>query len=141
MEGRLRDSVGQPRFQTRLLGLFAALALALAAVGIYGVVAWSVAERTPEIGLRMALGASQPSVRGMVVRRALGLALGGAVLGVAGSLALTRALSGVVFGIQTRDPGTFAAVVAGLALVALLASWLPARRASRLDPVRALSSD
>ena len=141
MEQRLRSSVAQPRFQTRLLGLFALLALVLAAVGIYGVMAWSVAERTAEIGLRMALGASEPEVRDLVVKRALGLTLAGAALGVVGALVLTRVLSSFLFGVDARDPLTFVAVAVGLGVVALVASWLPARRASRLDPIRALSTE
>ncbi|WP_405284016.1 ABC transporter permease [Gaopeijia maritima] len=141
LEDRVAASVSQPRFNALLLGLFAVLALVLAAVGIYGVMAFTVSERTPEIGLRMALGASAASVRGMVVRRAVVLAGAGVGLGVLSSIGLTRLMESLLFGVEPGDPRTLAAVSALLFGVALVASYLPARRASRLDPVGALREE
>lgn len=135
---RLRNSVSQPRFNSTLLTLFAFLALSLAGVGIYGVMAFTVGERTREMGLRMALGASGGEVRGLVLRGALGLAVGGIVLGLAASLALGRVISGFLFGIEPADPLTLAGVAVLLCGVALTAAWVPARRASRVDPMVAL---
>ncbi len=141
LEDRVAAAVAQPRFNALLLGLFAVLALVLAAVGIYGVMAFTVSERTAEIGVRMALGASAASVRGMVVRRAVVLAGAGVVLGVLASIALTRLMESLLFGVEPGDPRTLAAVSALLFGVALLASYVPARRASRLDPVGALRDE
>ncbi|MEQ9568830.1 MAG: FtsX-like permease family protein [Longimicrobiales bacterium] len=141
LEDRVAAAVAQPRFNALLLGLFAALALVLAAVGIYGVMAFTVSERTAEIGLRMALGASASNVRGMVVRRAVVLAGAGVVLGVLASVALTRLMESLLFGVEPGDPWTLTAVSALLFGVALMASYVPARRASRLDPVGALREE
>jgi putative ABC transport system permease protein len=138
LEERLSGSVSQPRFNSTLLALFAVLALTLAGVGIYGVMAYTVSERTGELGLRMALGASGTSVRGLVVREAMGLTAAGIAIGLAASLALTRVISSYLFGVEATDPMTFAAVAAILCAVALTASYVPAMRASRLDPLRAL---
>jgi ABC-type antimicrobial peptide transport system permease subunit len=114
------------------------LALTLAGVGIYGVMAYTVSERTAELGLRMALGAPRASVRGLVVRKALRLTIAGIALGLAASLGLTRVIAGFLFGVEPTDPVTFASVSVLLCLVALFASYVPAVRASRLDPLRAL---
>jgi putative ABC transport system permease protein len=138
MREAMAADVSQPRFNTMLLGIFAAIAVVLAAIGIYGVIAWSVARRTHEIGVRMALGAAQADVWRMVIRQAAVLALTGIALGVGGALALTRVLATLLFGTSATDPATFAAVALGLLAVALLAAFVPARRATRISPVVAL---
>ena len=126
------------RFLLLLVGVFACAALALAAIGIYGVVAFSVTRRTQEIGIRMAIGAQRGDVLRLVVGEGARLALGGVVIGIAASLAITRLLSSLLFGVTATDPLTFAAVAGLLSIVALLASYIPARRAMRLDPNIAL---
>ena len=126
------------RFLLLPVGSFAATALALAATGIYGVVAFSVSRRTQEIGIRMTLGAERSDVLRLVVGEGARLAAIGVAVGAAASLALTRLLSSPLFGVSATDPITFAAVAALLPLIALLASYLPARRAMRLDPNAAL---
>ncbi|MGH9584247.1 MAG: FtsX-like permease family protein, partial [Bryobacteraceae bacterium] len=126
------------RFLLLLVGLFAAAALALAAVGIYGVVAFSVTRRTQEIGIRMALGAERRDVLRLVVGEGARMAAGGVVIGIGASLAITRLLSSLLFGISATDPLTFAAVAVLLSLVALAASYIPARRAMKVDPMTAL---
>ena len=137
----LSASLARRRFNMQLLALFAAVALALAGVGTYGVVAHSVAMRTHEIGVRMALGAGRGRVLSDVVGRAMALAGAGLALGLAGALALTRTLSGLLYGVSASDPATFAAVALLLAAVALAASAIPGRRAARLDPVVALKGE
>jgi predicted permease len=141
LESMVDRALGQPRFYLLLLGIFAALAVLLAVVGIYGVIAYTVQQRTREIGIRIALGASHERVVGMVVRRGLMLAVLGIALGTAGAFALTRVLQTLLFGVSARDPMTFAAVSALLGGVALVASWVPARRAARVDPLTAMRSD
>ena len=141
LEERLAESVAQPRFSMLMLGIFATIALLLAAIGIYGVISYSVAQRTHEIGVRMALGARQVDVVGMVARQVLimtgiGIAVGGALALAAGGV-LTRLL----FGVRPSDPLTFGAVALGLAVVAMFAAAVPAWRAARLDPVSALRAD
>jgi putative ABC transport system permease protein len=131
-------SVSQPRFDTMLLALFAGISLALAAVGIYGLIAYSVAQRTHEIGVRMALGAARADVLRMVVRQSLSLAGIGIVLGFGGAFALTRFLKAMLFGIGVTDVLTFAAAPAGMMVVVLLATLLPALRATKISPVVAL---
>jgi putative ABC transport system permease protein len=126
------------RFLLLLVGLFAAVALALAAVGIYGVVAFSVTRRTQEIGIRMALGAQRSDVLRLIVGEGARLAVSGVAIGIAASVAITRLLSSLLFGVSPTDPMTFAGVAVLLSLVALLASYIPARRAMRLDPNTAL---
>ena len=128
----------QERFQAVILGVFAAFAVLLAAIGIYGVMAYSVARRTQEIGIRMALGAGRAAVLWMVVRRSFALVLTGIVCGLAVALALTRYLTTLLHGVSPADPVTFAAIPVLMAIVALVASLLPARRASGVDPARAL---
>ncbi|HXB66692.1 MAG TPA: ABC transporter permease [Candidatus Acidoferrales bacterium] len=135
MEDVVGAAVAEPRFQGRLLAVFAALALALSVIGIYGVQSYSVAERTHEIGIRMALGAPQNAVLRMVLRRTLGLAAAGVALGTAGALAVTGVIGKFLFQVTPTDPATFAAVAAVLAASAVLAALLPARRAAKVDPM------
>jgi predicted permease len=134
-------AVSPRRFVVLLLGSFAALALVLAALGIYGVVSYSVSQRTQEIGIRMALGASAGHVQMGVVRQTLVLAIAGSVLGIAGSIAVSRLIASLLFGVQPGDVVTFAAMIGTLTFVAALAGYLPARRASRIDPMCALRAD
>jgi putative ABC transport system permease protein len=131
-------SIGHPRFNTLLLAQFAALALILAAVGIYGVMSDFVLQRTQEIGVRMALGARAADVLKMVLQRGLALVLLGLVLGLAGAFALSRFLSSLLFGVSPVDGTTYAGVALLLGLVALVAIFLPAHRATRVDPLEAL---
>jgi len=134
----LSESVAPRRFNMLLLGIFAAIALALATVGIYGVMAFSVTQRTHEIGIRMALGAERREVLGLVVRQGLRLTVVGVVLGVAGALALTRFLTGFLYGVRATDPATFVVVSLALVTISILASYIPARRATKVDPMVAL---
>jgi putative ABC transport system permease protein len=138
MEQRLSNSVAQPRFRTLLLAIFAVLALVLSAVGIYGVMSYSTQQRTHEIGIRIALGAQTGDVLKLVVRQGMVLTLIGVVIGLALSFALTRFLSSLLFGVSATDPGTFVAVSVLLATVALVACYMPARRAAKVDPIVAL---
>jgi putative ABC transport system permease protein len=138
MEARVSRSVAQPRVNVTLLGLFAAVALLLAAVGIYGGVSYSVVQRTRELGIRMALGARPGDVLRLVVRQAMAPALVGVAVGLVGAWAGTRLMASLLFGVSTSDPAVFAAVALFLAGVALLASYIPARRATRVDPLVAL---
>ncbi len=138
MEQLLGDSLARSRFTMSLLGLFAALALALTAVGIYGVISYTVAQRTHEIGIRMALGAQRASVLGLVLRQGVRLMIAGVGLGIVSALALTRLMSNLLYGVGAADPATFAAVVFTLLAVAFLASYVPARYATRVSPIIAL---
>lgn len=131
-------SMSRPRFATLLIGLFAASALLLAAVGLYGVMTYSVSQRIPEMGLRMALGAQSPDIMKLVVGRGVRLASAGVGLGLLGSLLLTRFLSSLLFGVSPTDLSTLTLVPVGLFAVALAASYLPARRATRVAPIEAL---
>ncbi|HVG21877.1 MAG TPA: ABC transporter permease [Blastocatellia bacterium] len=131
----MSDTVGRARFNTLLLGLFAGLATLLAAVGIFGVMNYSVTLRAHEIGIRMALGAQPGGVLMLILRQGLALTLAGIVIGLAGGLALTRVLSGLLFGVGATDPTTFAVMVLLLAVVSLVACYIPARRATRVDPL------
>jgi len=134
----IEASVEQPRFRTLLLGLFAGMALALAAIGIFGVISYSVSCRTNEIGIRVALGAQRADVLRQVLTEGAKLALVGLVAGLLGSLAATRLMGTLLFGVKASDPLTFAAVAAILASVTLAACYIPARRATRVDPIVAL---
>jgi putative ABC transport system permease protein len=138
MNDWVASSVAAPRYRTTLLGLFAVLAMVLAATGIYGVMSYSVAQRTHEIGVRMALGARQLDVLTLVVRQGMILTLIGVVLGLGGAFALTRVMSTLLFGITAKDPITFAVVAALLIAVAFVACFVPARRATKVDPLTAL---
>jgi predicted permease len=132
------DSIARQNFNTLLLGVFAMAALALTAVGIYGVMAYSVAQRTHEIGVRMALGADRARIRNLVVGKGMLTAGLGVIVGLAAAAFLARFLAGFLFGVQAWDPMVFIAVPVLLALVALFALWIPARRAARLEPIAAL---
>ena len=134
-------SMARTSFVMVMLAIAAAVALLLGVVGIYGVIAYAAAQRTREIGIRIALGAQTGAVRRLFLRHGLLLTGAGIALGVAMSLALTRVMSALLFGVGPMDPVTYLAVAAGLAAVALLATWLPARRASRVDPILALRAD
>jgi predicted permease len=138
MEEILAGSLASQRFAMIILGGFAGLALLLAGVGIYGVLSYAVGQRTGEIGLRMALGARGADVARLVLRHGATMALIGIAIGVAAGLGLTRLMAHLLYGVSATDPVTFAAVAAGLTAVALAASYLPARRASRVDPMTAL---
>ncbi|MFP2929296.1 FtsX-like permease family protein, partial [Pyxidicoccus sp. 3LG] len=141
LEEAALKSVSRTRFIALLLALFGGAGLTLAAVGIYGVLAFAVARRTREMGIRMALGARRVDVLGLVVKQGLRLTAVGVVLGTLGALAAGRLLHGLLYGVSAADPLTFLSVVAVLGAVALLASYLPARRATSVDPVTALRSE
>jgi predicted permease len=134
----LSASVAAPRFSTTLLTIFAAVALVLTVVGLYGVMSYSVAQRTNEIGIRLALGAQSRDVLLMIVKQGGTLILLGLVIGLVGAFALTRLIASLLFGVTAKDPITFGAVTVLLAIVALLACYIPALRATKVDPIEAL---
>ena len=138
MDEALLGSTSRQDFNMLLLTIFAAAALALAAIGIYGVLAYSIAQRTQEIGIRMALGADRANIRNWVLRQGMFLTISGVLIGVGAALGLTRLIAGLLFGVRTWDPAVFFAVPALLTFVAFLATWGPARRATRLDPIQSL---
>ncbi|HVF89112.1 MAG TPA: ABC transporter permease [Blastocatellia bacterium] len=138
MDELISESVAQPRLYTWLLSVFAAIALTLAAVGIYGVMSYTVAQRTHEIGIRMALGAQVGDILKMIVSQSLSLVFAGVGLGLIGAVALTRIMSALLYDVSATDPATFAAIALLLSAVALLASLIPARRATKVDPLTAL---
>jgi predicted permease len=141
MRQRVDESLARRRFSMLLLGVFASVALALATIGIYGVMAYLVNQGTREIGIRMALGATQRDILGLVVRQGMALALSGVTIGLAGAFLLTRLIRSLLFGVQATDPLTFVGISALLALIALLASYIPAQRAARIDPMVSLRCD
>jgi putative ABC transport system permease protein len=134
----ISSSVAGPRFNTLLLGVFAGVALFLAAIGIYGVMAYAITQQTHEIGIRVALGAQPRNVLQLVLRRGVRLAGVGATFGVAAALAFTRLMAGLLYDVSATDPLTFSCVVILLLAIALLACYVPARRAMRVDPMVAL---
>jgi len=141
MNGAMAASASQPLFYAVLLGAFALMALLLATLGIYGVIAFLVTERTRELGIRIALGATAATVVRLVVSRGLLLAAGGIVVGGLGAIAATRGIQSLLFGVTPLDAPTFAAVAVVLGAVAAAASWIPARRAARIDPVIAMKTE
>jgi ABC-type antimicrobial peptide transport system permease subunit len=132
---RLND---RPRFNAVLLSLFAAMGLVLAVIGLYGVMAFLVGQRTQEIGVRMALGATPRAIMKLILSHAAVWTVGGSLAGLAGSLFAVRAVRSLLFGVPEHDPWTFAVVLSGLLLVALAAAWIPSTRAARVDPMAAL---
>jgi ABC-type antimicrobial peptide transport system permease subunit len=141
MDDVFSDSIARQRFLAQLLGIFAGLALALAAVGTYGVLSYLVTERQREIGIRMALGADRASVLSLVLKQGLSTTVIGLVLGVGGALVLTRLATSLLFEVRPTDPLTFGVVAGVITLVALLACVVPARRATRVDPMVALREE
>lgn len=141
LESVLRESLNGQRFTMTLLMTFAGLALVLAAIGIYGVISYGVAQRTQEIGVRMAFGARASDVARMVLGQGLGAVGVGAAIGLVATLVMTRAMSGLLFGVRTYDPETFVAVVALLTVIGVIASYVPARRAAKVDPMEALRAE
>ncbi len=141
LAGMVAESVAQPRFHALLLGMFALIALLLAAVGVYGLVAYGVAQRTRDIGIRMALGAGRRQVVRWVLLQGLALAGAGVVAGIALALALSHLIAGLLFGVRPTEPLVYAAVSAVLLVVTAVASWIPARHAARVDPMVALRSE
>jgi putative ABC transport system permease protein len=138
MDQIISESTAPRRFTLFLLAAFAGLAIVLAAIGIYGVIANSVSQRTHEIGIRMALGAQRQDVMRLVVGQGARLVAAGIVIGIIGALALTRSLASFLYGVRPTDPVTFAGAVLLLGAVAILASYIPARRATKVDPMVAL---
>jgi ABC-type antimicrobial peptide transport system permease subunit len=141
LEQLMSDSLAQRRSLLWLLEGFAAVALVLAAIGLYGVVSFLVSQRTQELGIRMALGAQVSNVLRLTIGQGLRLALGGITVGLVAALALTRVMSSLLFGVSVTDPFTFAVIALLLFGVALLACWIPARRATRVDPMIALKCE
>ena len=138
---RCRHSVAARRFNLALLGVFAAIAVLLATIGIYGVIAYLVAQRTPEIGLRMALGATRYAILRMVVRQGMRMVLVGIAFGLVSAAALTRLMSKMLYGVTTGDPATFALVSVAIVFTALLACMGPALRAAWISPIVALRNE
>jgi ABC-type antimicrobial peptide transport system permease subunit len=141
MEQRVNESLAQRRFSMLLLGVFASVALALATIGIYGVMAYLVNQGTRELGIRIALGASPRNILTLVVRQGMVLAFAGVMLGLAAAFLLTRLIRSLLFGVEAFDPITFAGTSFLLAIVTLLACYIPAQRAARIDPLISLRCD
>ena len=134
MEQRVNESLARRRFSMLLLGVFASVALVLATIGIYGVMAYLVNQGTRELGIRIALGASQRNILSLVVRQGMALAFSGVAIGLAAAFLFTRLMRSLLFGVEATDPITFAGISLLLAMIALLASYIPAQRAARIDP-------
>jgi ABC-type antimicrobial peptide transport system permease subunit len=141
MNTRVDESLARRRFSMTLLAVLAVVALALATIGIYGVMAYLVNQGTREIGIRMALGATQGNILNMVIRQGMALAISGVAIGLTSAFALTRLLRSLLFGVEATDPFTFLGMALLLTLIALLASYIPARRAVRIDPMISLRCD
>jgi putative ABC transport system permease protein len=141
MDNLIQMDVAQDRFLMTLMTCFGMLALALTALGAYGVISYGVSQRTQEFGVRMALGATPHRIMHLVLNRGLGLVLIGSIVGVAAALACSRFMSTLLFGVKANDPSTFAIVMCIMAAVATLSSYLPARRATKVDPMTALRID
>ena len=141
MDDRVQESLARRRFSMLLLGIFAGLALVLAAIGIYGVMAYLVNQGTREIGIRMAIGATQREIVRLVVFQGMTIALTGIAAGLAAAFVFTRLMRSLLFGISAADPMTFGSISLLLASIALLASYVPARRAARIDPILCLRSE
>ncbi len=137
----MSQSVARTSFSLVLLSIAAGVALLLGIIGVYGVISYAVSQRTSELGMRIALGAPAQRVRGMVLRQGLMLSLTGVIIGLGLSVGLTRLMSGLLFGVSPVDPVTYGTVAAGLVVVALVASYLPARRAAGVDPMTALRAE
>ena len=137
----LSRALARPRFNAMLLSIFAGTALLLTAIGIYGVMAYSVSQRTSEIGIRIALGAGKTSIFRLVVGQAMAIVAISVVVGVAGAFAATRLLNSLLFGVGASDPITFAGIVLLVSAVGFIAAWVPARRATRVDPIVALRAE
>jgi putative ABC transport system permease protein len=140
LDEQIQRSLAQPRMYAEIAGLFGLLGLLVAVLGLFSLLSYTVSQRTREIGIRMAVGAGRREVLRLVLRQGMTLVAVGLALGIAGSLALTRLMSGLLFGVGATDPLTFLSVPVVLLLVTLAASYLPARRAARLDPLAALRS-
>jgi ABC-type antimicrobial peptide transport system permease subunit len=141
LEDAYRRSIARTSFTVALLSIAAAMALAVAIIGVYGILAYAVAERRHEVGIRLALGAEPGAVRSLFVRQALVLTSAGGIVGLASAAALTRWISSLLFGVEPLDPLTYAISVVALAAAALVASYLPARRAASVDPMETLRSN
>jgi len=141
MDSVFADSIRRPRLLAQLLGGFAGLALLLAAIGTYGVLSYMVTERRREIGIRLALGATTGAVLRLILKQGLNLTLSGVALGLAAAFGLTRWMKTLLYGVGTTDLSTFAVVASMLIVVALLACWIPARRATKIDPLTVLKQE
>jgi putative ABC transport system permease protein len=141
LEQIIAESISQPRFYMLLLGVFASVALLLAAIGIFGVLSYAVSQRTREIGIRMALGAPGRTVVSLIVRQAMALVVSGVAAGTIAALFVSQTMTKMLFSVAPTDPMTFGGVAAVLVGVALFASYLPARRATRVDPIVALRAE
>jgi predicted lysophospholipase L1 biosynthesis ABC-type transport system permease subunit len=137
----LREALAPTRFAMALLGAFAGIALILSVVGLYGAITYTVSQRTREIGIRVALGASPQAVMALVLGDGVKLALAGLVIGLTAAAATTRALTSLLYAVTPSDPVTFVLIAVGVAVIAVLSSYIPARRAVRIDPVEALRAD
>jgi ABC-type antimicrobial peptide transport system permease subunit len=138
MDQVVAGSTVRDRLNTILLAIFALIAILLASIGLYGVIAYSIEQRTQEFGIRLALGANPSHLRNLIVRQTMGFAVAGILIGIAASLGLTPLMASMLYGVKATDPVVFTAVAVSMSLVAVFASLLPARRSRRIDPVIAL---